>query len=73
MTGTLLRGKRKGGGNHSSSNPSVLSRPRQSVRCRKTCIQRILLQSPVDNDEKASHMPPSASSLVPHSYAVAQE
>ncbi len=65
MIGASVHDLGRGRGNHSLNNYTIWNRSRSSVRCRRTCIQKILLQSPTDNDEKASFVRPDASSVMP--------
>ena len=72
MIGTSLHESNRGGAIHSSKLHSILSRSRPSVRCRRTDIQKILLQSSADNDEKASFVQPNASIVMPALNAIRQ-
>ena len=65
MIGASVLDLSQGRGSRSFNNYSIWRRSRLSVRCRRTCIQKILLQSPADNDEKASFLRPDASSVMP--------
>ncbi len=64
MIGASLHEGSQGGGHHFSTCHSILSRSRPSVRCRRACIRKILLQSPADNDEKASFLQLNATYLI---------
>ena len=73
MIGASVHDLGQGRGNDSFNNYTIWNRLRPSVRCRRTCIQKILLQSPADNDEKASFVRPDASSVTPVSTIILQK
>ena len=64
MNGASQPKRTQAGSNITPKYSDLLSHSRPSVRCRKTCREKILLQCPEDSAEKAGRLS-SASSLLP--------